>query len=86
MNARPPSRHAKGSGWRPTAYLRMHVGGLGRGRMRQWWVDETGAGEWRGIEQIWEDASGWDAPPGQMPVIEGVSKTASRAPTQDPTM
>ena len=52
------------NGWHPTAHLKFHIIGTGRNfRLRQWWEDETGAGEWRGIEAIEEGVEGWDAPP-----------------------
>lgn len=54
----------RGAGWRPTAYLRFHIVGTGRSfKLRQWWVDETGHGEWRGVVAIQEGDPGWDAAP-----------------------
>lgn len=50
--------------WRPTAYLRFHIQpGHPNFKLRQWWEDETGAGEWRGIDTAIEGNEGWDAPP-----------------------
>ena len=72
----------KGAGWQPTPYLRLFRS-KARARygavLRQWWEDETGAGEWRPIDMMVE-APGWDGDPRTTP-----ANTAVTAPVDKET-
>lgn len=50
---------------KPTPYLRHHIVSPGPPsfRLRQWWQNESGQGEWRGIDAKTVGEEGWDAPP-----------------------
>jgi hypothetical protein len=68
----------KGAGWQPTPYLRLFKKDIGGAYLRQWWEDETGAGEWRPIDMMIGEPPGWDGDPRTTPANTVVDKKEAR--------